>query len=979
MPVSTIEELRLELTRPGRRVLTLAPLAHFRLGGTPLNVSASADVTIFGSDATLDGEELSRVIEVTGGLLVVHNLQIVGGSSISSGGCVLVDHPEAAVSFDGVVIERCSTTRGGGGGIAVNRATSVNLTASSIFNTAASSDATSMSLTDGGFGGGVLMGGWFVGNVRLEGVTIRGCTASAQMLTGGGGVAILGGSVSLIRSTIANTSVTINPEAFLPSSRAPGGGIAVMPGGSLTLESVIITHTAARAPTWGDTNGGGLSFTAGRRLAVRNSLIEHTVAHASGAGTGSQGGGIAVTCGGPPCDVQIVNTTIANARVSAHLSDEDVAQTAPQFMTAASGGGLNLNTRDPQGVGLTLSDVALIGCVANASGWSTATGGGILIAGGATLTRLTFTRCVCSSFGVRGAMGGGLWKSLSGELVIADSTFTDCLAITHGGLLSQHSALAYAGGIGADGGSLLIMNSTVRGARSTFTGQDTAGGGLGGGLAVVNSGLPVLMENATIADCDSTNQGGGVFMLGGSLIMSDGTQLIGNTAGGGGASIFVGSGIVAYRAPLTGAGEARTLVAPGRWIYGQQCQIFRRDCPLIPNPDGPGNIQDLNCTKTMVACQQDPNVSAFVDGMACTMPQFYQPCNWELQPSLVGHVVQTLPVLQHVEEDFPFGCARGFFTVVNGALCLECPAHSTTFAAGTASVDGCYCEAGFLAMPPVPESVDEYPLTATSRCIECPKHAQCLEVDTSLQDLTVDPGFWRVGYNSLDVKRCPRRSVCAGGLAVAPAYNRSSSSCALGRGVAGVFCLLCERPQSDYFDTSQERCRPCEESIAEAIALAVLLVCGLAFILLVWQALPRHVGRWQRHLAINAERVSFQAKLRLTITFLQVLTQMQRVYDVRLPEAYSSLVDAFQFVNLDWVNLVNARCLGLRSLSMRLRMMTWVPLAATVAAPLVTKLCGGQLVSALPAVLWWTFLLFPSVCPAPRASGLESWPFHDSI
>ena len=119
-------------------------------------------------------------------------------------------------------------------------------------------------------------------------------------------------------------------------------------------------------------------------------------------------------------------------------------------------------------------------------------------------------------------------------------------------------------------------------------------------------------------------------------------------------------------------------------------------------------------------------------------------------------------------------------------------------------------------------------------------------------------------------------------------------------------------------------------------------------------------GRWY----LLWQRISFRTKLRVAISFVQVATQLERVYDLRYPEAFSKLLDYLSIINLDvtgWLQL-HPTCIGLGQLEARLYFFAFVPLGVVcTVAPLTAKLCNRPLLSALPFVLGWTFLLFPVI------------------
>ena len=310
-----------------------------------------------------------------------------------------------------------------------------------------------------------------------------------------------------------------------------------------------------------------------------------------------------------------------------------------------------------------------------------------------------------------------------------------------------------------------------------------------------------------------------------------------------------------------------------------------------------------------------------------------------------------------------FRCGVGLVAVgeasnrTNLGACVRCPdERATTRGTGTASMAECVCGATYLTDP----------LADGVRCADCPLNLQCFEPGTTLPDLVVDAGHWRPGFGTTVARPCPHRAVCANGTSPSAVYDRSSdATCVAGRGVGGAYCLLCMEPATHYFDAAAERCLPCAETAGGAVALLVALALALAGVTLVRGRLSTQLGSTWRWWRAHATRVSFRAKLRVVISFTQIVTQLESVYVLQYPHAFGAFVGGLGFVNVDlheWVPSLRLSCLvGARSLSSQLLVAAFVPLGVALGAPLAAVLRGAPLASSLPFVLGWTFLLFPSI------------------
>jgi hypothetical protein len=170
-------------------------------------------------------------------------------------------------------------------------------------------------------------------------------------------------------------------------------------------------------------------------------------------------------------------------------------------------------------------------------------------------------------------------------------------------------------------------------------------------------------------------------------------------------------------------------------------------------------------------------------------------------------------------------CSAGFHTdsaspsAARATLdaCKPCPLHATS-PKGSATAANCSCQQSYY-LRSTPGST-----TANASCVACPTGTNCDEAGTTLLSLPVSRTYWKPGYLSVDVKPCPFAETCASGHTPNAAYDaHSDATCARGRGVRGVYCLLCA--ESYYLDEHELRCVPCSsEWVRVAFALATIVV-----------------------------------------------------------------------------------------------------------------------------------------------------------
>ena len=108
-----------------------------------------------------------------------------------------------------------------------------------------------------------------------------------------------------------------------------------------------------------------------------------------------------------------------------------------------------------------------------------------------------------------------------------------------------------------------------------------------------------------------------------------------------------------------------------------------------------------------------------------------------------------------------------------------------------------------------------------------------------------------------------------------------------------------------------------------------------------------------------------RSKVKMTISFYQIVSQLTAVYSIDYyPPEYERILDAFRVFNLHlfaWLPGLHSTCLGLPSLLSQLLFAMLAPILVALIAVLVVQLRRSPLESALPFLLYWSFLVYPSV------------------
>ena len=292
------------------------------------------------------------------------------------------------------------------------------------------------------------------------------------------------------------------------------------------------------------------------------------------------------------------------------------------------------------------------------------------------------------------------------------------------------------------------------------------------------------------------------------------------------------------------------------------------------------------------------------------------------------------------------------FSAEGARVCTLCPPFETTIGLA-ASRDDCVCEAGRIRIP------------GLGTCDQCPVQLVCSGANATLPGLSVHDQFWRPGHLARDdVRRCPYRQACTGGTSPNAVYDRgANSTCAPGRGLTGAYCQLCVERDAHYFDTGAQRCESCDALIGPALATLAVVLAVAAIVAAAIASRHRCAPQLQRHwLACTAILSRIGNKVRIAVSFLQIVTQIDRVYALEFPAAFYNFVRALGVVNLGPDALPGLsglqRCLY-GQLERRLLTTALVPLGIA-ALPFVAKIWRRELV-VLPYVLGWIFLLLPSI------------------
>lgn len=149
------------------------------------------------------------------------------------------------------------------------------------------------------------------------------------------------------------------------------------------------------------------------------------------------------------------------------------------------------------------------------------------------------------------------------------------------------------------------------------------------------------------------------------------------------------------------------------------------------------------------------------------------------------------------------------------AACVICP-HITVPIGNTA----CICPTGTFARNTYQAQAQQGVFNLSVSCEDCPRGANCDGQGTTLQTLTIDPGWWRESNTSTNLYQCLYSSHCMGG--------NGAKVCGAHR--IGVLCGQCEE---NYKSSGKGgACEPCAEDHGTDIASMILIVIAVTALLI---------------------------------------------------------------------------------------------------------------------------------------------------
>jgi len=202
-------------------------------------------------------------------------------------------------------------------------------------------------------------------------------------------------------------------------------------------------------------------------------------------------------------------------------------------------------------------------------------------------------------------------------------------------------------------------------------------------------------------------------------------------------------------------------------------------------------------------------------------------------------------------------------------------------------------------------------------CISCPFGAWCKDLASkrvrSAANVQPKAGYWRVPWSvknniSLIFVRCPFSEDCLGYPVNVSEINNDKfkkkdlivDPCLLG--TRGPLCSVCLKG----YNRDVLTCNECPEA---AFAARVGVLFGVLFLLvgILYYFRKQIETRWKKYRSLTGDVLRVFS---INVTFAQINSSMTSVIEIQWPNNWHNFVGYLNFVNIDIMSLVGAKCIG---------------------------------------------------------------------
>jgi len=202
------------------------------------------------------------------------------------------------------------------------------------------------------------------------------------------------------------------------------------------------------------------------------------------------------------------------------------------------------------------------------------------------------------------------------------------------------------------------------------------------------------------------------------------------------------------------------------------------------------------------------------------------------------------------------------------------------------------------------------------KCQQCPDEA----ISCYANQINLESGYWRISMLSDIIFRCPYLG-CKGG------YDVDQGLCK--EGYESILCAVCS--SGYYYNQDRNECLACSSS--EVISpSAIMVLAALFLILLIFciyayfkfmknstqvdddideSALKNNKVKevMEKMNRFNERMGPLMAKAKIIISTFQILTTSLASFSIEMPTSYTKFMSSFNFISLDFVNVMPLGCI----------------------------------------------------------------------
>ena len=226
--------------------------------------------------------------------------------------------------------------------------------------------------------------------------------------------------------------------------------------------------------------------------------------------------------------------------------------------------------------------------------------------------------------------------------------------------------------------------------------------------------------------------------------------------------------------------------------------------------------------------------------------------------------------------------------------CIKCPFRLNS----SKGSDGCpFCARDFYLNNTRSENILTTDIfeNPSQYCLRCPSKASC-QVNTTLQNIVINPNYWRHSQNTSRLYHCERSKTC---IAASKETKCVDDSCSGNH--TGPLCEVCTE-DNHYFNIDARQCIECPPLSWLAFKeLGIFLVVALVVTVLTFIANKR---------VDLISSLSLRAKAKLIVSFYQIFATFKDVYGVSIKSENLLYIDRYMSLDIIQITGIPLNCMS---------------------------------------------------------------------